>query len=87
MWTGVVLKKNHLQTSFKKIWGTGFDVPGDRKTFGEPKKRGMKATSWSQLQLRLSFFSTARGGRVDPLRRVDLRLDYSKTNVRRAKTR
>ena len=73
-----------------KIRGTRFDVPGDREKrfLGDPTKEDSKATSWShRFSCGSRFVSTARCGRVDPLRRLVLRLVYSTTNLRRAKTR
>ena len=83
------VEKNIVKMPYAKIRGTRLDVPADRKKRLETrletrKKEGSKATSWShRFNCGSRFVSTARCGRVDPLRRPELRLIYSRTNLRR----
>ena len=81
-------RKILLKCHPRKFRGIGLDVPGDqRKTLADPEK-GSKAASWSRrFNCGSRFVSTARCCRVDPIRRLDLRLVCFKTNLRRAKTR
>ena len=69
-----------------KILGTSFDVPGNSEKRLETRKK-VRKQSWShRFNCGSRFFaSAARCGRVDLVRRLELRLVYSKTNLRRAK--
>ena len=70
-----------------KIRRTGFDVPGAREERMEARKKKVRkkqveAVDSSAVLAVFPPISTARCGRVDPLRRLDRRLVHSKTNLR-----
>ena len=66
-----------------KIRGTGFDVPGDREKRIEAREKKVRkkqvgVVDSTTVLAGFPHISTARCGRVDPLRRLDWRLVHSK---------